>query len=281
MARFKVCIGIAIGFVLLFASMAFADSYSIGPNGINSAGLGLTGAGVKIGQVEEGRPGDADVGDDLAHRNTTTNPAGVFIKNSLGNAPPNTVDVHSHAQEVAGVMISTSVVDGSGTDADGHPLANDIAPTGVAIGASLSSSAYVTLGSNPGYDDAILTFQRIATISGMRAVNHSWGKEEVDFTNPNNGESLLTMAIDWSAYWHNVLHVVSGNQGGTADKPAPKDNYKGMTIGRSTKAADGVYRKVSSGNNYSADAFGDRTSISLIAPGDGIELAGLGDASNY
>ena len=44
-----------IGFVLFFASMAFADSYSIGPNGINSAGLvdfdgmPLTGAGVVIG----------------------------------------------------------------------------------------------------------------------------------------------------------------------------------------------------------------------------------------
>ena len=75
----------AIGFVLLFASMAFADSYSIGPNGINSAGLGLTGAGVRIGQVEQGRPGDADNGDDAAHRNSTTNPADVFIQNNPGN----------------------------------------------------------------------------------------------------------------------------------------------------------------------------------------------------
>jgi hypothetical protein len=266
----------AIGFMLLLASMTFADSNTIGPNGINSAGLGLTGAGVRIGQVERGRPGDADVGDDLAHHNTTTNPAGVFIQNIPGNAPPNTADVRPHAQEVAGVMISTSTVDGTGTDAEGHPLANGIAPTGVATGASLYSSAYVTADTDPGYEDAILTFQRIAMISGMRAINHSWGKEEVDVTNLNNGESLLTMAIDWSAYWHNVLHVVAGNQGNMT--PIPKDNYNGMTIGRSAKAADGVYRLVATGNTFDEDAFGDRTSIALIAPGDGIELATLGDA---
>ncbi len=112
----------------------------------------------------------------------------------------------------------------------------------------------------------------------MRAINHSWGKEEVDFINPNNGESLLTMALDWSAFWHDVLHLVAGNQGTTANIPAPKDNYNGMTIGRSARAADGVYRLVSPNNNYDEDAFGIRTSTSLIAPGDGIEVASIGDA---
>jgi hypothetical protein len=269
----------AIGFVLLFARTTFADSYSIGPNGINSAGLGLTGSGVRIGQVEPGRPGDAGNGDDAAHRNSTTNPFDVFIQNNPGNPPAN-AEVTNHAQEVAGVMISTSTVDGAGVDENGDPIANGIAPTGVATGASLYSSAYVTEGTNPGYEDAILTFQHIASIPNMRAVNHSWGKEEVDFTNPNNGESLLTMALDWSAIRHNVLHLVAGNQGPTADIPAPKDNYNGMTIGRSARAADGVYRLVSGGNNYDEDAFGIRTSISLIAPGDGIELARTGDAHN-
>jgi hypothetical protein len=272
--------------ILLLASSIHADTRSIGPAGINSAGLGLTGAGVRIGQVEPGRPGDADVGDNLAHRNTTTNPAGVFIQNIPGNAPPNTDDVHGHAQEVAGVMISTSVVDSSINDAPFDPehpelfTINGIFPTGVATGASLYASAYVTEGTDPGYDDAILTFQRIATIPNMRAINHSWGKEEVDYhTNPNNGESKLTMALDWSANRHNVLHLVAGNQGMTADLPAPKDNYNGMTIGRSAKAADGVYRRVSPNNNYSQDAFGDRTSIALIAPGDDLELATLNDAN--
>jgi hypothetical protein len=81
-----------------------ADSYSIGPKGINSAGLGLTGAGVRIGQVERGRPGDAGNGDDAAHRNSTTNPLDVFIQNIPGDPPAN-AEVGAHAQEVAGVMI--------------------------------------------------------------------------------------------------------------------------------------------------------------------------------
>jgi hypothetical protein len=174
-------------------------------------------------------------------------------------------------------MISSSTDDGTGTDAAGNQIANGIAPTGVAPGASLYSSAYVTTDVNPGYDDAILTFQFIATIPNMRAVNHSWGKQEADYhTNPLNGESKLTMALDWSAYWHDVLHVVSGNQGNMI--PIPKDNYNGMTIGRSAKAADGVYRLVSGGNTFDEDAFGDRTSIALLAPGDGIEVASVGDA---
>jgi subtilisin family serine protease len=268
----------AIGFVMLFYRMALADSYSIGPKGINSAGLGLTGAGVRIGQVEQGRPGDAGNGDTAGNRNSTTNPFDVFIQNNPGNPMPD-AEVRPHAQEVAGVMISTSMEDGTGVDDDGDMLDNDIAPTGVATGASLYSSAYVTEGTNPGYDDAIMTMQFIASIANMRAVNHSWGKEEVDFSNPNNGESQLTMAIDWSANRHNVLHLVAGNQGMTADTPAPKDNYNGMTIGRSAKAADGVYRRVSPNNNYSQDAFGDRTSIAIIAPGDDLELATINDAN--
>jgi hypothetical protein len=267
----------AIGYTFVFAGTSLADSYSIGPNGINSAGLGLTGAGVRIGQVEQGRPGDVGNGDDAAHRNSTTNPLDVFIQNIPGDPAPN-AEVSDHAQEVAGVMISTSAVDGTGIDGNGDPIANGIAPTGVATGAIHYSSAYVTEDTNPGYQDAIVTFQRIASIPNMRAVNHSWGKEEVDFSNPNNGESLLTMALDWSAIRHNVLHLVAGNQGSMI--PAPKDNYNGMTIGRSAKAADGVYRRVSPNNTYDEDAFGDRTSISLIAPGDGIELARAGDAHN-
>jgi len=37
------------------------------------------------------------------------------------------------------------------------------------------------------------------------------------------------------------------------------------------------FRQVSTGNNFSEDAEGDRTSISVLAPGDNIELTGLGN----
>ena len=43
-----------------------------------------------------------------------------------------------------------------------------------------------------------------------------------------------------------------------------------MTIGASTKGSDGKYDAVAAGNNYSQDADGDRTSISLIAPGQDV-----------
>ena len=167
-------------------------------------------------------------------------------------------------------MISTDATDGTG------PLMNGIAPTGVATGASLFSSAYITTGVNPGYDDALLTTQFIATRPNMRAINHSWGKPTVMPNDLMDGNSQLTLGIDWSASQHNVLHLVAGNQGAAADLPIAKDNYNGMTIGRSSKVG-GVFRQVSTGNNYSKDAEGDRTSIDLIAPGDDVELTGLGD----
>jgi hypothetical protein len=266
-ARSLLCI---VAQAVHFAGSLFADSYTIGPKGINSAGLPVTGAGVAIGLVEPGRAGDAQAGDDLAHRNTFMDLADVFIRDDPGNPPPNTLDVKAHAQEVAGVMISTDASDGS--------VANGISPIGVAPGAQLYSSGYVTEGVTTGFTDAIRTIQFIASIPGMRAVNHSWGKEEFGSTFPNDGTSQLTLGVDWSARQHDVLHVVAGNQGTMPDTPLPKDNYNGMTIGRAAKAADGVYRLVSPSNNFAADAFGARTSISLIAPGDDIEVAGFNDA---
>jgi hypothetical protein len=280
---FRLKYACAIASVFLLASAALADTYSNGPEGINSTGLfdfdgvPLTGAGVVIGQVEPGRPGDAQAGDNAAHRNTTTDPADVFIQNNPGDPPPNTADVHSHAQEVAGVMISSDTSEGTSPPDDLNVI-NGIAPTGVATGASLFSSAYVTAGINPGYRDAMLTIQFIATRPNMRAVNHSWGKEAPAFPGLLDGNSQLTLGLDWSARQHDVLHLVAGNQGDVADMPIPKDNFNGMTIGRSAKAANGVYRLVSTGNNFDADAEGDRTSISLLAPGDLIELNGFNDS---
>lgn len=266
---------------LLLASSINADTRSIGPEGINSDGLGLTGAGVVIGQVERLRPGDVDNGDNAANRNSIVGPADVFIQNNPANPAAN-AQVGEHATEVAGVIISTATADDTPNDPNfdsAHPelfTTNGIVPRGVAPGASLYSSAYVTEGVDPGYDDAILTFQLIATRPGMRAVNHSWGKPTPDPNNtgPSDGNSQLTLALDWSASAYNVLHLVAGNQGIVADVPLPKDNFNGMTIARS-EIKDGVYRKVADGNNYSRDAEGDRTSIALIAPGEGVELSSL------
>ncbi len=121
----------AIALVSLLASTAHASLISTGPDGINSSGLPLTGTGVVIGQVERFRPGDAEAGDNLAHRNTSIDPADVFEQNDPGD-PPDSLAVMNHAEWVAGVMISADATD---------PNMDGDAPVGVALGASLFSSA--------------------------------------------------------------------------------------------------------------------------------------------
>jgi subtilisin family serine protease len=79
--------------------------------------------------------------------------------------------------------------------------------------------------------------------------------------------------MDWIASAYDVLNVHAGNQGEML--PIPTDNFNGMAIGRSSKVGS-VYRQVSAGNTYDEDAEGDRTSISLIAPGDNVELTAAG-----
>lgn len=70
------CAGMVIS--ALLASVAAASQDSIGPNGINSAGLHdfkgnlLDGTGVDIGQVEPGRPGK-DPPDDPATKSDCCN----------------------------------------------------------------------------------------------------------------------------------------------------------------------------------------------------------------
>jgi hypothetical protein len=280
-------------FAIVFSTggVVLADTVTIGPNGINSAGLSnangqlLTGAGIAIGQVEPLRPGDVDVGDDPANCNTTTNPAGVFIQDHT-TAPFANILISPHAQEVAGVMISTDATDGVGLDIDGNQLANGIAPTGVATVASLYSSAFVPLGPDPEYEKVLLTIQKIATINDdgsptnddiddVRVINHSWGQKLPTVGNVAlDGNSLLTAGFDWSASRYNVLNVKAGNEGTMV--PVATDNFNGITVAASKKA-DNVYLQVSFLNTFNEDAVGERTSIDILAPGEDVELASLGN----
>jgi hypothetical protein len=171
-------LGLACTIYLCVAAVAFGSADSIGPFGINSAGLGLTGSGVSIGQVEPERPGLPAFDGSDSHSSVI--PAAIFeVTTGQGGltAGANTAD---HAEQVAGIMIS-----------------NDAIARGVAPGASLYASAHLTGPSsgNADFDQTLLTIQHIATQSDMRAVNHSWGKV-LPLGQQLNGNSKLTMGLD-------------------------------------------------------------------------------------
>ena len=118
---------------LLLVGVALGSSESVGPNGINSAGLDETGVGISIGQVEPKRPGKriADGGPDSAiNANQYIIPADVFRLDGMAN----TSDTGPHAEQVAGVMISMDNTDGIDMDGD--------TAIGVAPDALLYASAY-------------------------------------------------------------------------------------------------------------------------------------------
>lgn len=258
--------------ILLLSAEVCADSESIGPNGINSSGLGLTGAGISIRQVEVGRPGKriADGGPDMpANANAAILPAAVFRQ--AGSA--NTADVDGHAERVAGVMISSDTTDGTGM------FANGITPVGVAPNAGLYASAY-NVPVLPGQAEAALSAQHVALQDGddVRAINFSFG-ERLD-GDILDGNSLLTKFVDWSTNVQEVLYVVAGNEGTMI--PIPTDNFNGLTVAFSTKVGGtGKFRQLDDDNTFDEDAIGDRVSVDLLAPGRDIELASLGGVHEF
>lgn len=181
--------------------LATASTITIGPKGIDSAGLTLVtgmplnGSGVAIGQVELTRPGwSVDDGgiDDSAHSSRDVVPANVFRRTTSGTGIAN-LYTNNHAEQVASVLIGTDT-----TDPDGAGPRS--APTGVAPGADLYSSA-----TDPGpppapYDvEAAITINHVATLPGVdvRAINMSFGNPVTTLI--MDGNQHLTRFVDWSA----------------------------------------------------------------------------------
>jgi subtilisin family serine protease len=248
---------IALVFLCTYTTTTFASNRSIGQDGINSVDLPRTGAGIGIGQVEDERPGDEDAGDHDLNFSSSVDPEEVFFRDG-----PATANMHvepGHATEVASVMISD---DTSDLDMDGDN------PRGVAPGAKLYASA---VDSSVGFDHDLqaLSAQHVANQNGgdVSAINFSF--LNISETGQYDGSSLLTQFVDWSARTHETLYVIAGTQVGRLG-PVPGDNFNGVTVAMSTFAADGVYRRVDSRNRFDEDANGDRTSVDLLAPGDGI-----------
>jgi hypothetical protein len=262
MNHWKSIYGIVALIAIVMPAKIYASQDTIGPNGINSVGLTtkngvlLTGFGASIGQVELNRPGKrAPSGsDDAAHSNATIDPTSVFLHGNPG-FPPANMNINNHAEQVAGILIST-----------------DATRTGVATEADLYASAIV---GDAGADfQAAESAQLIATRNSnlVDAINFSFGVTL--FPDSLDGNALITQFVDWSASRHDVLYVVAGVEDSTIDLSLPTDNFNGITVAALTKESDGMYRRVGDFNiiDEEHDAVGFRTSTSLLAPGDEVQV---------
>jgi hypothetical protein len=263
MYRLKSCAVTFSAVTLIIAAAVQASNDTNGRNGINSADLPLNGSAISIGQVEYQRPGKFGF-DDGAHSNVGTVPEQVSIDDGgapTANANNEIIDPGpppvAHATQVAGVIIS-----------------NDPFAPGVATEADLYASG-VPVRTR---DNLSLAAQYIAERDNdeVRAINLSF---VIPFQagHTADGNSPFTLFIDWSAKEHDTLYVVANRNTFTFPPEAaePTDNYNGMTVAASTKA-NGVYRQVAAFVDLSADAQFARTSISILAPGDDVEVADIG-----
>lgn len=241
---------------------------SVGDTGIDAYRLhetpyNLTGRKIAIGQVEVGRPAGQGL-DKAANSNPAVRVRRLFVRNN--SAQPNDL-VDTHAARVASIMIS-----------------RDKRQKGVAPDATLYSSA---IGNDPngGQPQECTAAQTVASQNGgdVRAINFSFGESLQRDPRPKpvlDGNALLTQCVDWSSRVHNMLYVISGNQG-RGGFPIPTDTFNGMTIANSM-ALDDIFNKVdffSLGSEPTmvigrdpADErnVGPRRSVTLMAPGRAI-----------
>lgn len=224
----------------------------------------LSGRKISIGQVEIGRPGMFGW-DKAVSKNQAVSLAGVFQRN-LPAKSNRGVDTHAH--NVAGIMVST-----------------DKSYPGVAPKARLYSSA---IGStkNMGQPNECLSAQHIALQNGgdVRAINFSFGEPLHRDPRPEailDGNALLTLCVDWSTRFHNVLYVVAGNQG-KGGIPIPTDNYNAINVAFSSRQGE-IFNKVHVSNITPARGMnrrlegkefniGTRRTVSIVAPGTNIKM---------
>lgn len=224
----------------------------------------LSGRKISIGQVEIGRPGMFGW-DKAVSGNRTVSLAGVFQRN-LPAKSNRGVDPHAH--NVAGIMVS-----------------KDKSYPGIAPKARLYSSA---IGStkNMGQPNECLSTQHVALQNGddVRAINFSFGEPLHRDPRPEailDGNALLTLCVDWSTRFHNVLYVVAGNQG-KGGIPIPTDNYNAINVAFSSRQRE-MFDKVhvsnltpTRGTNRRLEGkefnIGKRRTVSIVAPGTNIKM---------
>jgi len=270
---------------------AVRDAATQNANETRTLGWNLNGAGVNLGQVEGGRPGDPSLFDatitvaELNH--PAINPGGVGV---IGVAIAGTTAVHGtdnnvllsgHATEVAGMMVAQN--------AGGSAW-------GAAPGATLFSSAFAT----PNPPAAGQWAQQVVASSewlrsrpgGVTVVNHSYGltpADSLDAAGNNgvpNGNHLQVLYFDWSAVHNDLLHVIAGDENfwrnasiWALPSPQPRtdtliiDNFNGIVVGATQQRRafnptidPDRFDEVSNWSNSNMTADG-RVRTDIVAPG--------------
>ncbi len=235
--------------VFLIAGAATASQDTIGDNGIMSAGLlgfdgqPLTGANVGIGEVQPFRPADPTFDTNPTFNNSFVKPAAVFFHtHSPDNFTPiaNTggqmmgpLDTGSEAERVASVIISQDTTDPDGTGPR-------TAPTGVAPNAKLYAAGINAQSVSTQDDEAALTSQFINTQNGgdIRAINMSFGDPLIN-GHVLDGNSDLSLYVDWSATHDDTLYTIAGNETGPSqNNPIPTDSFNNIVVNSSTKLTE-------------------------------------------
>ncbi len=250
--------GVAVLLLVHSSQNAWSDVISAGPFGIDAIGLGLTGAGVGVGQVEPRRTGNPSFDGNAALHNDDVDPNDTFFVDLSLGTPSFTptanagFQLDSHSIQVAGNIISTATGAGS--------------TRGVAPGAGLFSSAIGLVGDPQ--EVASLAIQHIVSqIPGnISILNYSAGLPGVI----PDGKSTLSSFVDWSARVHDVLYVVAGDQSNQALR-TPQDNFNGITVAYSRRPGANLlatFDRVAPGNVVIPNPDNTRTYVDLLAPGD-------------
>jgi hypothetical protein len=290
------CFGLALISILGMHGGVRADQNSVSKaKGIDAVGIivngtALDGSNVTIGQSERGRPGipafdTVPPPNPNQFINASVRPVKVYNQTMQvtaatvagGGAGTNVTTEGGHAELVAGVMISTQP-----------------ATIGVSPGAKLVSSAYVNLGVDPGYQNALLSMQVVAS-NDARAVNLSWGKPLPDGGAHGDGSSLLARGLDWLSVnqkvggigndspntGNNLYVIILHNTGVTL--PTPKDSYNGIVVGATATNAAGVFNKLATFNNYVTSPVtstgASRPAVDIVAPGAGIMTTNINNTT--
>ena len=254
---------------LIIASYVHASTDTIGENGINSAGLGLTGSGVSVGQIERERPGQPTDLDDSAHSNSGIRPVAVYINDNQGPQPTanstaellSPEDQSPHATWVAGVMISQA------------PDVPGVAPFANLYATARRSFLVADM------DQLATQFIAQRDDGKIRAINISYG---IPFEPGKalDGNSDFTLFIDWSATVHDVLYVTAGDADYLPFTPQPTDNYNGINVASSSKPmGEAKFSQVAPFNRFNQHPNSTRTLVDILAPGGSQEMATLGNPS--